>query len=49
MKSKMTESALAGMDFLELQEDSKLVKGAPIAIVAMAAALVFFKKSLLGR
>jgi hypothetical protein len=37
------------MEILELQEDSKPAKGAPAAIVAMAAALVFFKNSLLFR
>src|SRR5680860_223210 len=44
--NKITESAFDAILFL-LQEDNKPVNGAPAAIAAMAAALVFFKNSLL--
>src|SRR5690554_4765340 len=46
MYSKITESALDTILF-RLQEDNNPVIGAPKAIVAIAAAVVFFKKSLL--
>jgi hypothetical protein len=45
MKSKITESAVEGIWGVP-QEESKPDIGAPIAILAIAAALVFFKKSL---
>jgi hypothetical protein len=45
MKSKMTESAVDGIWGVP-QEVSNPENGAPIAILAIAAALVFFKKSL---
>lgn len=43
MKSSITESAVVGI--LLSQEESKPANGAPIPMVAMAAALVFLRKS----
>jgi hypothetical protein len=49
INNNMTVSAEEGMEILELQEENRLAIGDPNPIVAMVAALVFLRKSLLFR